>query len=98
MAPSYDLSEIKKYVIQDLFQVSGSAFRDMAALGYDREDIQQCVLALKPSDFYKSDPSLEKPGMFLDVYRPWYCNRQLYVKLQMTEHARPVIVVSFKRK
>lgn len=98
MAPRYDLRNIKKYVRQDLYQVTGSAFRDAASLGFGREDIQECVLGLVAADFDKSDPSIEKPGLHLDIYKTSYCERELYVKLQVVDNVRPVVVVSFKRK
>lgn len=98
--PSYDLAEVQALVRAGAWKATLVALNGAGELGLDRFDIEACVLALTGSDFYKTMPAERAPGLFQDVYRPWYLGHTLYVKVQMTCHGanRNTVVISFKRK
>ena len=97
--PSFDLNEVKGLVEKGQWRPTGEAVRCARELEFDSEDIVECIRELVANDFYKTMESTELPGMMQDVYRPWYCGAQIYLKLQIqqTRH-RHVVVISFKRK
>jgi hypothetical protein len=78
--------------------VTGTARASARALGMDEADIIECLLSLQPAEFRKSDPSTDKPGTVLDVYRPRFRGLPLYVKIRIgaTRAGQTVIVVSFR--
>ena len=61
----------------------------------DTDDIEACILGLTAADFYKSMSADKAPGLYQDVYRPFFQGWELYVKLQITSEA---VVISFKEK
>jgi motility quorum-sensing regulator/GCU-specific mRNA interferase toxin len=80
--PTHDLEEIKK-VFSDAksLNITGSALRDAAALGYGSEDILEIIRSIEPGHFYKTMPSEKRPGYWQDVYRVPDGKMELYVKL-----------------
>lgn len=91
---TYDLPSLQAEVAAGRHLVTLAALQDAGALGFDRDDICECVLALGKADFYKTMPSNKRPGTMQDVYRTTYCDVPMYVKLQ---HHSDVCVISFKR-
>lgn len=94
--PSYVLVEIKAKVAAGFFVITESSFQDAGAMGLSRLDIEACIAQLDESDFYKTMPSNARPGLMHDVYRPIYCDEPVYLKLQLNQASRAV-VISFKR-
>ena len=72
-----------------------SAKQGAHAMGMDTADMEACVLGLTINDFYKTMPAEKAPGLFQDVYRPYFLGWEVYVKLQITGEA---VVISFKEK
>ena len=72
-----------------------SALTGARELGFDEEDIDEVVIGLTESDFYKTMPAEKLPGLWQDVYRPKHKGQELYVKLQIVGKA---VVISFKRR
>ena len=97
--PTYDLQQVQWLVGQgELTRViSHAALCGADALGFDREEIVEAVLSLSAGDFYKSMESERFPGLWQDVYHLWFNEAMLYVKLQIDEKGRAV-VIQFKRK
>lgn len=97
--PTYDLEEIQRLVGQGpLSSVITTAARDGAsAVRMTDEHVVDAVLALKRANFYKTMESVERPGLWQDVYHLEYRNTWLYIKLQLLRDGRAV-VVQFKRK
>lgn len=97
--PTYDLSLIKKLLERpDTRIITQQSYCAAVSLGYaGAEEIVDVVRNIQPSDFYKSMESVDKPGLWQDVYRP--CDRGvvLYVKLQLSKN-RKGVVIQFKRK
>ena len=82
--------EIRQYRIERL------AAHGAMALGFDEDDIRDCVLSLTPDDFHKSMESRSRPGSWQDVYKPVYEEVGVYLKLQMGAPS-DTIVIQFKR-
>jgi hypothetical protein len=66
-------------------------------LGWDDEDVKECVLALTGADFHKTMESTDLPGLWQDVYKPLFRRVRLYVKIQVGRRGKAV-VISFKEK
>ena len=97
-SPSYDLKLIQALVGRGAYHVTHSAMRTAVEVGCDQADIEECVLALASSDFYKSMAAEQRPGTMQDVYRPIFRDRALYVKLQLARavNGDQAVVISFK--
>ena len=63
------------------------------ALGLELSDMLRVVLALTPSDFYKSMTSHADHMVWQDVYRPSTQAGDVYLKLTVIDD---VLIVSFK--
>ena len=99
--PTYDLSTIKALVSNGQYFVTGTAANGLGELGFDVNDVVQCVMSLTAAAFYKTMPAIKVSGLWQDVYRPVHCGIAVYVKLQIAETSDQrsrVVVVSFKRK
>ncbi len=93
--PTYDLTGIQRQVTAGRYVVTRSSRDGAELLGLDESDVVACVGALTRTDFYKSMPAANVPGMWQDVYRPIYQGQALYVKLQQRVDS-VVVVISFK--
>ncbi|MDP2790324.1 MAG: type II toxin-antitoxin system MqsR family toxin [Rectinemataceae bacterium] len=91
----YDLEKIKTLVRSGERVITLSALSGARELGFDEEDIDNVVLGLETKDFYKSMSADKFPGRWQDVYRPFFQDIELYLKLQI---CTSVVVISFKRK
>ena len=91
----YSLSLIKTLIKEENYRITGSAFRDAIALGFDEDDILDVVLRLSPKELYKSMTTHHDNQMWQDVYYVTLQKKELYVKLQINED---VIVISFKER
>lgn len=77
------------------YQVTRAGFEGASRLRLDVLDIEACVLALDETDFYKTMPANQLAGFMQDVYKPTYEGHRLYVKLQLGNFGKAV-VISFK--
>lgn len=64
-SPSYDLKLIQALVGRGAYHVTHSAMRTAVEVGCDQADMEECVLSLAPSDFYKSMAAEQRPGTML---------------------------------
>ena len=69
--PHYPLSEVRK-LIQDerIILIQRVRRRTKKALRWERQDIIEAILQLKPKDFYKRDQERKPPWGVLDIYKP----------------------------
>ena len=97
--PTHDLADVQAKVRAGFVHYRLQALRSAAELGFSRLDIDDCILALTTSDFFKTMPAHVPKwvGCWQDVYKPTYLGLELYVKLQLFPGPR-VYIVSFKRK
>jgi hypothetical protein len=94
--PTYDLLQVQYLVrLGGRVLTSWEVARTIGRDHFDDDDISDCLSALSSNDFHKTMVS-EKDGVtMLDVYRPTYRNRRVYIKFKLTEDGR-VYVLSFK--
>lgn len=92
--PTYDLAEIQALIARGLYRITAYAMDGAFELGFDDQDICDCVARLDASHFYKTMAAEKMPGLMQDVYRVTYQQQPVYVKLQITDRA---VVISFKR-
>ncbi len=78
--------------------ITRQAFKDAAGLGWEEDDIVECVTQLRPQDFYKSMTIYTNSQLWQDVYHPTHQEKRLYVKVQLDATAEIVTVVSFKAR
>lgn len=97
--PTYDLEEVQRLVGQGPIscKVSQAALYGGRAVGFNYGRIIEAVLSLQPTDFYKTMPSEQAPGLWQDVYHLSYGEASLYVKLQINQNGE-AIVIQFKEK
>ncbi len=91
--PHVPLARVLELVRTGHYEIRLSALRGATELGLGSDDIVNAVLALVPSDFYKSMTTYADHRVWQDVYRPKTVAGAIYLKLTVTEN---VIVVSFK--
>lgn len=72
------------------------ALQGAAALGLDKADLIEAVLALTTKDFFKSMTTHDDHTQWQDVYRANWNDCALYVKLQIQEGMG--VIVSFKER
>ena len=99
--PTFPLEQVQELVRRRAFIVTTTALAIAGAVGFDADDIVACLLALTPADFDKPISSTDRPGELLDVYRPVFRGRRLYVKLKVTSKTvltDLLVVLSFNLK
>ena len=96
--PTHDLEAIKAVFseIKNL-NITGSALRDAAALGYGREEIVEVIQSMETDHFYKTMPSEKVPGLMQDVYRVPDGGMELYVKFT-SDTVTEFKLLSFKER
>ncbi len=91
--PHCKLPIIKALIEADKLRMTASAVAGAQALGFDRVDMIDVVLALSSSDFFKSMTTHGDHRIWQDVYRPKTPAGDLYLKLTVIDD---VLIVSFK--
>ncbi len=92
-SPHCQLSAVKKLIGQGKVRCTFSALSGGAALGFDFDAIVAVILALTPTDFYKSMTTHADHTVWQDVYRPTTNAGEVYLKLTVINE---VLIVSFK--
>jgi hypothetical protein len=97
--PTYDLDEIQRLVGQGELSrfVTEAAAEEAERLGFVLDDVVEAVLLLSPENFYKTMEASRFPGRWQDVYHLSFRGVPLYIKLQIDNCGRAV-VIQFKRK
>jgi motility quorum-sensing regulator/GCU-specific mRNA interferase toxin len=91
--PHQSLSVVKAMVEAGKVSSTISALAGAAALGLEFDGMLAVILALRPSDFYKSMTTHADHRVWQDVYRPTTSVGNVYLKLTVVED---VLIVSFK--
>jgi hypothetical protein len=95
-SPTYPLEEIKRLVAAGEFYLTTSSMDSVFALGFDFDDVPECILDyLDDTHFYKTMVAEKCPGRMQDVYRVAYRLVPIYLKLQISIEQKAV-VISFK--
>jgi hypothetical protein len=92
--PTYRLDQIKGLIKDDSWYITGSALDTAGELGFDKDDIYDCIVnCLSETHFYKTMRSEKRAGTMHDVYHITYQDVRIYLKLQVCVDA---VVISFK--
>jgi motility quorum-sensing regulator / GCU-specific mRNA interferase toxin len=96
--PTHDLEAIKA-VFSDTknLNITGSALRDAAAIGYGSEEIIEVIQTIEAGHFYKTMASEKVPGLWQDVYRVPDAGLELYVKFT-SDTVTEFKLLSFKER
>jgi motility quorum-sensing regulator/GCU-specific mRNA interferase toxin len=87
------LTIVKSLVKAGKVRATQSARLGATALGFDLAEMLAVVLALAPTDFYKSMTTQADHTVWQDVYRPNTRSGDVYLKLTVIDD---VLIVSFK--
>jgi motility quorum-sensing regulator / GCU-specific mRNA interferase toxin len=96
--PTYDLDAFKSaFDTIDKLNVTGSALRSAAALGFGRAEIVATIQTMQRSHFYKSMTSYADHRLWQDVYHVPSEVGMLYVKFT-ADVVTQFLLLSFKEK
>ncbi|MDX8398914.1 MAG: type II toxin-antitoxin system MqsR family toxin [Gallionellaceae bacterium] len=93
LKPHCTLSVVKTLIGAGKVRMTASAIAGGEQLGFDAAAIVAVVMALKPTNFYKSMTTHGDHRIWQDVYRPSTSAGDVYLKLTVIED---VLIVSFK--
>ena len=91
--PHCKLPVVKRLIEAGKVRSTMSALAGGAALGFDFAGNVEVVMALAPTDFYKSMTTHADHRIWQDVYRPMTAAGRVYLKLTVIDD---VLIVSFK--
>ncbi|MEO8409657.1 MAG: type II toxin-antitoxin system MqsR family toxin [Propionivibrio sp.] len=91
--PHCTLAAVKALVEAGKVRATRSARLGATALGLELSDMLAVVIALTPTDFYKSMTTHADHTVWQDVYRPSTRAGDVYLKLTVIDD---VLIVSFK--
>jgi motility quorum-sensing regulator / GCU-specific mRNA interferase toxin len=91
--PHCKLSNVKVLIAAGRVRTTHAARTGADALGLDYPGLLAVVLALTPSDFYKSMTTQADHTIWQDVYRPNTSVGDVYLKLTVIDD---LLIVSFK--
>ena len=93
--PAYELADVRCAFSEGRFQVTARVSKHLDRRGWSRGTIAACVASFAPSSFHKSQLHLERPDVWLDIYRPVFCGERLCVKFILLEDGETYLVLSF---
>lgn len=91
--PHRELPAVKALIEAGRVRTTNAARAGADALGFDYAGMLAVIMALKPTDFYKSMTTHADHTIWQDVYRPNTQAGDVYLKLTVTDD---VLIVSFK--
>lgn len=96
--PTYDLEAFKTaFGTEDGLNLTGTALRGAAALGFGRTEIVATIQTMERTHFYKSMTSLRDYRIWQDVYHVPSQVGVLYVKFTV-DAVTEFLLLSFKEK
>ena len=96
--PTYDLAAFKAaFDDADKLNVTGTALRSAAALGFGREEIAATIRAMRSQHFYKSMTSHADHRIWQDVYHVPSEIGTIYLKFT-ADIVSEFLLLSFKEK
>lgn len=93
---TYDLDELKKFIDQGNFDVTGNCRREYSRLDYSEDTVLEIIGKLEPTDIYKTMPAEKIPDLMQDVYHIKHKEDDLYIKLQKSSCGKKCIIFQFK--
>ncbi len=93
--PHHELESVRRAFLDGRFVITSRVRRHMALHDWTERDIVDCISGLSPEDFHKSQAHRMNEGVWLDIYRPGFAGRRLYVKLTREMKGNRFVVLSF---
>lgn len=93
--PAYSLAKVRDAFAEDRFEITRRVSRYLRRRGWDRSFLVACMVHLDPADFHKAQEHRDRPGVWLDIYRPRLPSGRLYVKFAVDPERDRFIVLSF---
>ena len=95
----YPLKQVKELIRNGKWLVKGNARTEAKrCFGWNSEEIKRALLALRPSHFYKSEPSKCIPGVTIDYYKADHLmGENIYTHLYIDHEEVVLVINSFKR-
>ncbi|MFO1061397.1 MAG: type II toxin-antitoxin system MqsR family toxin [Dongiaceae bacterium] len=96
--PAYDLAAFKAaFSAADRLNITGSALRGAAAIGFGRPEIVATIRTMQRAHFYKSMTAFRDHRLWQDVYHVPSPAGLLYVKFT-SDAVTEFLLLSFKEK
>jgi hypothetical protein len=95
----YPIEQVKALVRNGKWRVNSNAL-DSARndFGWELEDIESAILALRPSHYTKTEPSKFKPAIMVDYYKAYNLKKEnIYTHFYIDNDEVWVVINSFKR-
>jgi len=92
--PAYDLSKVREAFSSGRYEVTSRVRRHVRRKRWYLRDLEQCIEDLEYSDFHKSQRHIDKPDVWLDIYRPLVAGNRRYVKF-MAQDSGEYLVLTF---
>lgn len=95
----YPIEQVKTLVRNGKWRVNSNALRSAENdFGWGVEDIRNAILALRPTHFYKTEPSKCKPAIMVDYYKAYNLKKEnIYTHFYIDNEEVWVVINSFKR-
>ncbi len=91
----YPLIQVRLQIAEGRYVIPRRVRRYMDRREWTEADLRACVDALGSTDFHKSQEHIERPGVWLDIYRPRFDGSRRYLKLTETEDGDGLVILSF---
>jgi hypothetical protein len=91
--PHYDLARVRTLARVGQLTVTRRVRAYLDARGWDVRYVAECLGSLTREDLHKSQSHRDRSGVWLDIYRPTFDGRRLYVKFTLDDDV--VWVLSF---
>jgi len=93
----YDLEQVRRAFRDGDFVVTARVRSHLTDVGWNLDTVRTTACGLRECDLHKSQAHRERPGVWLDIYRPWHAGERLYVKLTPRQRGSGFVVLSFCR-
>lgn len=94
-SPQYPLADVANRFAADDFSVTLRVQRHLDRRGWDGATVVSCICSTAPADFRKSQEHLGRPGVWLDIYKPVFVGRRMYVKFTACVNGAGFVVLCF---
>lgn len=91
----YPLCVVRRWIAEGRYVIPRRVRRYMDRREWTEADLRACIHAIDPRDFHKSQQHLERPGVWLDIYRPRFDGCRRYLKLTVAEDGQGFVILSF---
>ncbi len=93
--PHYALCDLKRCFASGDYWVPNRVRRHLDRRRWSDSFFLECIARLLPADFYKSQMHMTRDDVWLDVYRPMFEDRRVYVKVTEAQLGHGFILLSF---